>query len=131
MSDSLEQQRAAFSLEFIKHHENDAQNRGKLHTLIQKAPIQIIQNGLGQTLAFLLADNGGNTEETRKPSGHLYDAIKDWLCTQRKIYGNGELIEELIAGDKRQYIHAQQEVLALFNWLKKFAEVWLKEGGRA
>ena len=130
---TLEQKRAKFCLEFIRKFENDEQRKEKLRTLIQKSPVFILQNGLGQLLAYLLADNAGEKGEHQKASGILYCHLQEWLCGEKgedncpcRIYRDGELIKQVIAGNRKDYIRAQEECLALLNWLKKFAETWLK-----
>lgn len=142
MNRTREQKRAHNALQFIKIDAArlTSSNKQKLHTHIRKAPVQVLQNGLGQMLAFLAADNGGKRngehKDERKPSGIFYDYLKDWLCGAMdtdhpcRVYPETEtgLLEQLVAGDRNQYIQAQRETLALFNWLKKFADAWLSEG---
>ncbi|MDH3348450.1 MAG: type III-B CRISPR module-associated protein Cmr5 [Desulfobulbaceae bacterium] len=139
MKRMAEQERALYCLEFIKSYgdENKA-DQTKLATHIQKAPIRIIQNGLGQMLAFLLADNEGKRDERDKkaePSYHLYCHIEKWLQgaggRTQVIYNNEyELIEQITRNSRQDYMRAQEETLALFNWLKKFADAWLYKGGK-
>ena len=125
---TLEQQRAAAALDFVQGQQNNENQRARLHTLIQKAPIMILQNGLGQTLAFLLSkaetkDGQHNAEKL------LHDQVDDWLRQQQKIYPVEEtLIHQLTEKGRLDYLRAQQESLALLSWMKKFAEAWLKEG---
>ena len=145
MNRTREQHRAQHALKFVKEYVRNqsqcSENKAKMHTHIQKAPIQILQNGLGQMLAFLLADNEGKKDDKKKPSGILYAHLEEWLCGNPqpdypcRVYPNDptqvkqkELIEQLVAGNQNQYILAQQETLALFAWLKKFAAAWLNEG---
>lgn len=147
MNQTLEQKRAQYGLRFIKNMtedvsatdtmpEIDKKFRDKLNTLIQKAPVQILQNGLGQMLAFLLADNEGKQGKKRKASGVLYEHLEKWLCGATdqarpcRVYDTNGLIEQLAGGNRRQYIRAQKEALTLFAWLKKFAAAWLSEGGQ-
>ncbi len=148
MKRTLEQKRARQSLQFIKSMAADADAtatrpkidkkfRTKLNTLVQKAPVQILQNGMGQMLAFLLADNGGKNGSKQEASGVLYEHLEQWLCDSPdqeypcRVYpGTNGLIEQLTAGDRQTYIHAQNETLALFIWLKKFAAAWLDERGQ-
>lgn len=126
---SLEQQRAAAALAFVQGQKDKKAQHAKLHTLIQKTPILILQNGLGQTLAFLLADAGGQGEQ-RNAEGRLYDQLDHWLRRQQRIYPMEKgLMDQLTEKDRHLYLHAQQEALALLGWMKKFAEAWLKEGG--
>jgi CRISPR-associated protein Cmr5 len=125
---TLEQQRAAAALAFVQAQKDNEKQRAKLHTVIQKAPILILQNGLGQTLAFLLADTAGEGEN-RKAAGLLYDQLGQWLRQQGIYPGQEDLMTQLTAANRHHYLRAQQEALALLGWMKKFAEAWLKEGG--
>jgi len=126
-NETLEQRRAAAAMAFVKRHETNEEQRAKLHTLLQKAPVLILQNGLGQTLAFLLADAKGKGAERNAP-GLLYDRLQQWLCREQAIYPEEDgLMHQLINGDRRHYLRAQEEALALLGWMRKFAEAWLKE----
>lgn len=132
MSRTIEQHRAAFALEFIRT-EKSKQDRDKLLIHVRKAPIQILQNGLGQTLAFLLAENGDNWSDGKiKPSGRLYKKLQEWLCGAPesgerpcRVYGEGHLIDQLMSNDREYYMRAQRETISLLGWMKKFAEAWL------
>ncbi len=127
--DTLEQKRARAAMEFVQRHRNNSGQRAKLRTLIQRSPVMILQNGLGQTLAFLLAD-AGDGQEGRNAAGLLHDRLEQWLCRERPIYHQeGGLMTQLTAGSRHDYLRAQQEALALLGWMKKFAEAWLKDGG--
>jgi CRISPR type III-B/RAMP module-associated protein Cmr5 len=133
----LLQRRAAFALERINAFRDPACNLSKerkpekMSMHIHKTPIRILNNGLGQALAFLLADNEGKTDTERKESGQLYKWLQDWLCGECtaewpcRIYQREDLIAELLASDRRDYIRAQEEMLALFDWLAKFADAYL------
>lgn len=121
MSRTLEQQRAAFALEFINAQlAVEQKDKDKLNTHIHKLPSLILQCGLGQALAFLLADAGGK----QVPSKILYDALQEWLCAEQRpmrVYRRTQLIEALVEGSRNEYFRAQEESLMLLNWLKKFA----------
>lgn len=129
MSRTLEQRRAAFALGFIEQQRgNGDKDKEKLNTHIHKTPSLILQCGLGQALAFLLADAKGELT----PSKILYNALQDWLCGTRnavdrpvRVYNNGELIQLLVEGSRSDYFRAQEESLMLLNWLKKFADAKL------
>ena len=127
MNRTLEQPRATYALRFITGFTGD---KTKLSTHIQKTPIRILQNGLGQALAFLLADSEG---DTGSPSCTLYDHLQDWLCGPYtndrpcRVYDGQQynLIKQLIEGRRDEYLLAQEEALKLFTWLKKFADAYL------
>ena len=137
MSRTIDQKRASFAMAFVRSHIGK-EYQDKLLTHILKAPVQTLQNGLGQMLAFLLADNEGKKNKEIKPSGRLYKQIEKWLCgTDQpdihpcRVYTDGspDLIQQVMDGTREDYIHAQREALALLGWTKKFAEAWLKQGG--
>lgn len=127
MSRTVEQKRAAFALNFVTAFQG---SKAELATHIQKTPIRILQNGLGQALAFLLANNEGKTGDKRKSSGTLYDHLQKWLCEAGqpcRVYDGtaGDLMKQVVEGNRAQYLRAQQEALALFTWLKKFSDAYL------
>lgn len=120
MSKTLEQQRAVYALTIIKRQNSEEYGRH-----VKKLPAMILNNGLGQALAFLLADDEGNHN---KASYRLYSDLNAWLCKKehpRCIYENGILIDSLMNGDRSQYMQAQEEALKLLVWLKKFADAYL------
>ncbi len=125
MSRTVEQRRAAFALAFIGRHVNSSEeDKTKLSTHIHKTPSLILQCGLGQALAFLLADAG---TDANKPSKWLYNELQTWIGGQRneqypmRIYPEGNLMDALLNGSRNDYFRAQEESLLLLDWLKKFA----------
>ncbi|MBI3635414.1 MAG: type III-B CRISPR module-associated protein Cmr5 [Candidatus Rokubacteria bacterium] len=133
MSRTVSQRRAEFALEFVNSYLANARptDVDKMSTHINKTPIRILQNGLGQALAFLLADAEGKAT----PAQRLYDEMQKWLCGQRdrdlfpcRVYSDGptsHLMRQLVEGDRAKYLAAQEEALRLFTWLKKFADAYL------
>ena len=89
----------------------------------------ILQNGFGQTLAFWLAK--GTKEDNKKNDKHieLFDMVKDWLSLKRNDIDNQfttekdrtKLMKELTTMEQRRYLSAQNETLALLEWVKRFA----------
>lgn len=130
MRRTVEQTRAKFALAFIGRQKTELGDDGKakLNTHIHKSPSLILQCGLGQTLAFLLADAKG---ESTQPSMLLYKELQTWLCGQQgdnypmRVYIGTNLLDELLDGSRAEYFRAQEESLMLFNWLKKFADAKL------
>ena len=131
MSRTLEQQRATYAMNFVTGYSGD---EPKLATHIQKTPIRILQNGLGQALAFLLSDNEEKTGDKQKPSGCLYDCLQSWLCGPDspghpcRVYSGQQcnLMKQLIEGERGPYLQAQEEAILLFAWLKKFADAYFE-----
>lgn len=127
---TIEQQRAAFALGFVKGYEGNKVTKAKLATHIQRTPIRILQNGIGQALAFLLSDNAEKQGEHREPSGKIYDCLEQWLCGDgqpSRVYTSKpvDLMQSLVDGSRDDYLRAQTEALALFIWLKKFSDAYL------
>jgi CRISPR-associated protein Cmr5 len=128
MSHTLEQKRAKYALDEVIKFTGDKEKKEKYSTLVRRLPAMILNNGLGQALAFLLADDKG---EQKEPSWQLYSQLQEWLCDKNhppQIY-SGKLIDSLMAGDRFQYIRAQQEVLTLLTWMTKFANAYLPKSG--
>ena len=127
MSRTIEQDRAKYALEQVTGFDGD---KAEYSTLIKRLPAMILNNGLGQALAYLLAKNEGKTGKDEKSSGTLYAQLQKWLLDM-KVYSDGDLLKLLMNGDRKQYIHAQHETLKLLTWMKKFAEAYLPkaEGG--
>ncbi|MCI0721122.1 MAG: type III-B CRISPR module-associated protein Cmr5 [Acidobacteria bacterium] len=127
MSRMLEQKRAVYTMQFVTGYTGD---KTTLATHIQKTPIRILQNGLGQALAFLLADDENKHKE---PSYKVYLHLQEWFCGPDspdhpcRVYNVQQcnLIKQLIEGDRREYLQAQEEAIRLFTWLKKFADAYL------
>jgi CRISPR-associated protein Cmr5 len=127
MRQTLEQKRAKYAMDAVNKQKEgeDPESYGR-H--VRRMPAMILNNGLGQALAFLLADAEG---EGKTPSMKLYKDIETWLCGSesddypRRIYGNGDLIQLLMQRSRHLYIHAQNETLSLLRWMTKFADAYL------
>jgi CRISPR-associated protein Cmr6 len=130
MNRTLEQHRAKFALDTINKEKSNADNAAAYGRNVKRLPAMILNNGLGQAMAFLLADD-------KTPSKVFYKDMQTWLCGvcddthPRRVYLNADLIKELMDGDRSSYIQAQQEALRLLTWMKKVADAYLpKSGGR-
>lgn len=137
MSRTLEQHRAKYALDRIEEVKGlpKDEDKAKYARLVRKLPAMVRNNGLGQTVAFLLADAEGKDQT---PSGRLYRHLQEWLCgpsgaadrPSRVYICNGQnLIGQLMAGDRASYLRAQREALALLVWMSKFADAYLPKGG--
>jgi len=85
-------------------------------------PIMILQNGLGQSLAFIKAKEqsekskqGGNPERYTK----MYDTINRWLKTVGYI--NNEVLTEIQKMSAQEYMKIQNETLKFLEWIKRYA----------
>lgn len=136
MSRTVEQKRAAFALRRVQGFRG---SKEKMMVHINNTPFRILNNGLGQALAFLQADNEGKRGNDRKESGRLFDILHEWLCGDVndeypcRVYPAeaGNLMSALMEGGRDDYMRAQEEALALFVWLKKFADAGMLGAGDA
>ncbi len=103
--------------------------RSDYQTLVKGFSATIVMNGLGQACAMLLA-KAENKDANSSAHRRLYDHLRDWLCSQARVYPeNQELIDSVIGHGQTQYVRAQAESLAYLEWLKKFAQADLTGKG--
>ncbi len=121
---TLEQKRAAHAL--CKAWEVDRELAASYRSYVESLPATIVMNGLGQACATVLARASG-TSPREQAYRLLYGHVQDWLCRSEGVYSEEEsLIDAIVKNDQRKYIHAQAEALAYLDWLKKFAQAFLK-----
>jgi CRISPR-associated protein Cmr5 len=102
---------------------------------VKKAPMWIKTNGIGAAFAFILSKKA--KEKDGKPPGSeknpknaydlLYEQTMAWLRSEGKEYLLGEkrdkdLVAALVELPSHEYRAVTVEVLALLNWLRRFAE---------
>src|SRR5688500_9794139 len=130
----LEQRRAKFAYEAVKTIKsltsNDADKimsdygRQAVHL-----PVSILQNGLGQAIAFLLSKAKNKADSAH---GRLVQDVGQWLDRHRQIihvpadgHTLDSLMEALLQADLATWRRAEREALELAAWLKRFAEAFL------
>jgi CRISPR-associated protein Cmr5 len=101
---------------------------------VKKIPMMILTNGLGATFAFIYSKRtkvkkknnqeikAGEKENPKNGYDLIYNQVDTWLYESRIQKPNGELIEWIISRESPEYRAVTNEVLALFNWLKRFAD---------
>lgn len=96
----------------------DHKKPSEYKSYVKKIPMLIKSNGLSATFAFMLSKGG------------TYDTItaqcKEWLnhysVLAGELNGNVDLVQKIIQLDSIKYRALTNEVLTLFNWLRRFAE---------
>jgi CRISPR-associated protein Cmr5 len=92
------------------------------HARLAQSLTQMIQvNGLGPTIAFLLAKAKG--EKARKSAHRLiYDQLSFWVT--ERVYGQrgNHLLREIAQKPSDQLRRATAEAIALSVWLRRFSE---------
>ena len=119
MNHTLGQQRAAYCLGKL---DKISCKREDFKPFSAGLPAMILQNGFGQTLAFLLAK--GKTHHTAG-----FEIISDWLI-QRNLLLPGsklEILKQISSMEQVKYLQAQKETLAMLEWLKRYANAALFE----
>ncbi len=129
---SLEQKEALFALQCVGRirSKNNKELESNYFIQIKRFPAMVLTNGLGQSLAFLLARTDKNSSES---SGHkaLYNDIAKWLVANDIYPKEGTIIEQLMKNDMNKYMQAEQFTLRFLSWLVRFAKAYLssdKEG---
>ena len=121
MSRTLGQQRAAYCLEKL---EKIGCSRSDFRPLSAGLPAMILQNGFGQTLAFLQA---------KGKDKHIsaFQIIAGWLVNRKLLPDNtdrpAELLKQISNLEQDKYLQAQKETLAMLEWLKRYANASLFE----
>lgn len=113
MSTTKAQQRSSFALQELR---SLAANREKFKPFIAGLPSMILQNGLGQTLAFLQSKG----KEEHKAA---FSIMVKWLHKEKILTNCGPLqaVEEISKLSQQHYLLAQEEGLKLLEWVKRYA----------
>lgn len=105
---------------------------------VKKVPVLIKTNGLGPTVTFIYSKRKkidgkeiapGKKENPKNAYDLIYKQVTKWLESEPKGLlaaelkrANRELARVVVSIDSALYRAVTVEVLALFNWLKRFAE---------
>lgn len=124
MITSKEQERAKRAWELV--NETPKTVIEKYASLAKSAPVMILTNGLGQTLAFFISKSNGRNEYNL-----LYNHLNNWLdgnipWTPNEDLGD-DLIEKVINEKSQIYRMATEESLAFLSWVKRFATALLPD----
>lgn len=123
---SMEQHRAEFALTKIQNIATGPENvQVEVRRYLNGLPALIRMNGLGQALAFYRMQGNGSSHEL------IYRIVGEWLCqgtSQGRVFTqNADVLTAITRGDMFAYMAAQNEALALLEWLKKFGIALLKK----
>jgi CRISPR-associated protein Cmr5 len=120
MNTTLAQERSLFALEELKK----IGKVEKFDKLASSLPAMILQNGFGQALAFLLAK--GSTGKNPH-HGLAFDIVALWLKKRGIITkaAMNEVMQEISSLPQGDYLRAQEETLAILEWLKRYANAGL------
>jgi len=123
---TLEQDRARRAWRCVQEVTSRSQDfQKKYGSLARKAPMLILTNGLGQTLAFLRAKG---KDDSSNEHTVLFRQLSNWVLDQVGTdtkTDNSDLLQWVLEHDSVTYRRATTEALAFLTWLKRFAEAEL------
>lgn len=117
-----EQQRSAFALEKIQTVFRMPVSKDVANFIVG-TPTLVLENGLGQTLAFLLS-------KQKQEHTDICNILRDWLGQEIQTLqttDNFTFLQQLAGLDQHKYLRAQQEALALLQWLKRYARAFQED----
>jgi CRISPR-associated protein Cmr5 len=119
---SMDQERAEFALKQIQAVLNGSEvpaHKVEVRRYLNNLPALIRMNGLGQALAFFRMKSESAAHKV------IYGMVGDWLCeasSKGRIFcADPDVLRAITQSDMDHYMAAQNEALALLQWLKKFA----------
>jgi CRISPR-associated protein Cmr5 len=119
---SLEQERAKYAWECIQEVKKESKELQEKYTsYVKKATTLIQANGLSSVLAFYY----NRWKKNEKAYEFIYKHITNW--SQLKKLTKGDLLQWIINdASSIEVFKASKEVIALLNWIRRFAEAELK-----
>ena len=120
----MQQERAKFAIEQLEKISINQVIDKDTATFIVGMPNMILSNGIGQTLAFLLA----KTDKEKK----VYRILKNWICKKYANLGftdksDMDFIKTFCTLKQDKYLEIQRECLRLCEWLKRYARAFQEE----
>ena len=123
MAQTIQQERAAFALQKVRDVVDNKQIVGaEFKSYASSIPAMIYMNGLGQAMAFCRSKSNKS-----RAYAALYDILGEWLHTHGPYTQHGDLMDGITQTDLHHYRLAQAEAVALFDWVKKFANAYVKD----
>ena len=115
----LENGRADFAYKCAESgNKLDKKARKEYKSYVKKIPMLIKTNGLGAAFAFIFS------KKDKAAYGLIYSQVSDWFKKDENPFKFEfkDFIEELCKIESQRYRAITTETLALFSWLRRFAE---------
>jgi len=93
---------------------------------IAGTPSMILKNGFGHTLAFWLSKG---KQKVGDKHTFVFDIVQNWLIDKSFIKSekdNKDFLLKLSQSSQSEYLSAQKEALLLLEWVKRYAQAFLK-----
>jgi CRISPR-associated protein Cmr5 len=122
---TMDQQRAKFALQGVTNAKAQLKTDQckEYHSHVSALPFMIHANGLGQAAAFYKSKAVKNLDYEL-----IYQLLSDWLIKDNQpFHGRTDLLDGITNCDMQAYIAAQAEAMVFINWVKRFAEAYMRE----
>jgi len=116
---TLGQIRSEFALKKVMENIN----LKSLKSFSAGAPSMILQNGFGQTLAFWAAKG-------KEEHNALMQLVMEWFNENNSKFHSDskkEFLQKISESSQNEYFNAQQEVLHLLEWVKRYANAFIED----
>jgi len=129
---SKEQKRSDFALKQLKDTFSTGGNltiKKELANFIVGTPTMILQNGFGQTMAFLLSKCKGKTDINDKHY-FTFRTIARWsekVSDEKVPSEKSGFFEAVSSLEQADYLRLQEEALKMLQWLKRYARAFQEE----
>ncbi len=128
---SIAQIRAQYALakvDEIKTNFNKLNNKN-YKSFVAGCPTMILQNGLGQALAFWAAKSKLNLG---KKEGQILEVIREWFGRPEnplkfEIFYCKDFIQKLMQKNQNEFILFQKETLLMLEWYKRYVNAFLDD----
>jgi len=129
----IEQGRAEFAYKCASEG-NLIDKKKEYKAYVKKVPALIKMNGLGATFAFIKSKSSDDENKAGYAYALIYKQTAQWLKKDGKklldINDEDKLVGDIISLKSPEYRAVTNEVLAFFNWLRRFAEGLIKEDAK-
>ena len=109
----LEKDRAKFAYGSVFEANSNEKIKKDYKSYVKKIPMMVLNNGLGSTFAFIYS---------KKKNSNAYELIDKQVLKWFKLDEKEDLVKWIIDQESQEYRATTNEVLALFGWLKRFAD---------
>lgn len=130
--ENIQQERAKFAIEQLEKISINQVIDKDTATFIVGMPNMILSNGIGQTMAFLLAKNDKEKKTKNDKEKKVYKILKNWICKKYANLGftdksDMDFIKTFCTLKQDKYLEIQRECLRLCEWLKRYARAFQEE----
>lgn len=122
----LEQGRAAYAYQCAEDGAK-LDKKKEYKSYVKKMPMLIKVNGLGAAVAFAFAKGSKKgSAQKNDPWGLLYWQLEKWLQNNSRKIEQNQLAKALTQSPSASYRADTVEILALLNWIKRFADALIE-----